>query len=414
MCNNAIESAEEEHLAANRRATGAGRQLFGVCAGTVGAFAAFAMCEPLVPLQATAMGASPGLIGLLLSVTAIGSLLAAVPAGAAMQRLGTRPLIVASCLLMAASCLLPILFPTLAAIFLGLALFEIGRIVLIVGAQLHVANLGTGRHSELDFGWYGSAAAIGQTLGPVAAGLLMDRLGYRAAWAGISVLLLMTGAGFLRLISSGRFDARDTRKIRYTPERIRRLLNMPALVAILASFIVIFAMGARTAFFPLFMQELRYSATLIGAVLSLRALVSVSSRLLMRQFVKMCGGRFPALIVSMASLAVGVGLTPFFRDLVSLLALTVLVGIGIGFAMPLSMATVADGVRPEDRGVAMGIRLSGNRLAQLANPLLFGLLIQWFGMSTAFWAGGLVLLASTLPVLIWWKQGRLSAGLGPE
>ena len=387
----------------------AGRELLGLCVGTAVAFAGFTMSGPLVPLQALALGASPGLIGLLMSVTAVGSLLVAVPAGAAVQRHGTRLPMVLACLLMAASSALPALSPTLGAIFVGLTLFEIGRILVIVGAQGHVANLGTGRDSGLDFGWYGSAAAIGQTIGPAAAGLLMDHLGYRPTWAVIAGLLALTGLGFTRLIGPGRFTSQEQNRVRYTRERLRRLLNVPAMVAILASFVVIFAMGARTTFFPIFMEELRYSATLIGAVLSLRALVSVSSRLIMRWFVRLCGGRFPALLVSMASLAVGVGLTPFCRDLASLAVLTVLVGIGTGFALPLSMATVADGVRPEDRGVAMGLRLSGNRLAQLVNPLLFGLLIQWFGMATAFWAGGLVLVAASLPILVWWRQGRLTA-----
>ncbi len=388
---------------------GGGRELLGLCTGVAAAFIAFTMSEPLIPLQATAMGASPGLLGVLMSVSAVGSLIVAVPAGVITQRLGTRAPIVVACLLMAASSALPALLPSIASLFVGLALFEIGRITVIVGAQGHVANLGGKRDSGLDFGWYGSAAAIGQMAGPAAAGLLMDHLGYRPTWTAISGLLLLTGLAFTGLIGPGRFAAPEKERVRYTRQRLRRLLNVPALVAILASFVVIFAMGSRQTFFPLYMERLRFGATTIGLLLSLRALVSVSSRLIMSRFVRLCGGRFPALLISMAGLALGIGLTPFCRDLPSLAALSVLVGIGTGIALPLSMATVADGVLPEDRGVAMGVRLSGNRLAQLVNPLLFGLLIQRFGMGTAFWAGGVVALAGTLPILVWWRQGRLTA-----
>ena len=387
----------------------AGRELLGLCVGIAIAFSGFTMSGPLVPLHSLALGASPGMIGLLMSTTAVASLLLAVPAGAATQRHGTRLPMVLACLLMGSAGALPALFPTLAVIFIGVTLFEIGRVMVVVGAQGHVANLGAGRDTGLDFGWYGSAAALGQTVGPVAGGLLMDHLGYRAAWAAMAVMMVLTGLGFTRLIGPGRCDSGGRERVRYTRERLRRLLNMTAMVAILASFVVFFAMGAMTTFFPVFMEELQYSASIIGAVLSLRALVSFSCRLVMRRFVRLCGGRFPALLISMGSMAAGVGLTPFCRDLASLSVLTVLVGIGTGFALPLSMATVADGVRPEDRGLAMGLRVSGNRLAQLVNPLLFGLLIQWSGMATAFWGGGLVLVAASLPILVWWRQGRLDS-----
>ena len=115
----------------------------------------------------------------------------------------------------------------------------------------------------------------------------------------------------------------------------------------------------------------------------------------------------PALLVSMTTLSIGIGLTPFCRGFVSLALLSILVGMGIGFANPLSMATVADGVRPEDRGVALGLRLGGTRLARLINPLFFGLIIQGFGIAVAFWAGGIILLAVITPIFIWWRKGRV-------
>jgi MFS family permease len=371
-------------------------------------YVAFSMSAPLIPLQATALGASPGLIGALMSVGAVGSLLIAVPSGLIAQRLGTRTPITAGCLIMAASGLLLYLLPALGTLFFGLALFEIGKMMIIVGAQGHVANLGRGRDAGLDFGWYGSAAAVGQMIGPALAGLAIDRLGHPPAWAIIGGLLALSGAVYIGLIGPGRSASPASPAARYTRSRLRRLFNIPALVAILASFVVIFTVGTRTTFFPLYMGRLGYSASAIGALLSLRAMVSVSTRLVMRHLVALCGGRFPALIASMSSLALGIGFTPLCRDLASLAGLSVLVGLGTGIAMPLSMATVSDGVRPEDRGVALGIRLSGNRVAQLVNPILFGLLIQGFGIATAFWVGGLALAAGTLPIFLWWRQGRLS------
>jgi MFS family permease len=147
------------------------------------------------------------------------------------------------------------------------------------------------------------------------------------------------------------------------PQRLRH-------IAIIASFAVLFADGARTTFFPVLMDGFGYSATVIGFFLSLRAFVSMSVRAFMGRFIKLVGGRFPALIIAIFIMGLGIGITPFCRGYLSLTLNAALVGIGLGLALPLSMATVSEGVPPEDRGVAMGIRLTGNRLAQLVKPHL--------------------------------------------
>jgi MFS family permease len=123
----------------------------------------------------------------------------------------------------------------------------------------------------------------------------------------------------------------------------------------------------------------------------------------MGRFIKLVGGRFPALIIAIFIMGLGIGITPFCRGYLSLTLNAALVGIGLGLALPLSMATVSEGVPPEDRGVAMGIRLTGNRLAQLVNPIFFGLLAQHLGFSLSFIAGGVVLFLCAVPILIWWR-----------
>ena len=381
------------------------RELFGLCTGVMLASTAVSMSAPLVPLQVTALGATPGLLGVLVSVASIGSLLIAVPSGVFVQRFGTRTLVVIASLLIASSCVLIYLLPVIGVFFIGLTFFEMGRVVITVGAQGHVANLSSGRDPGLDFGWYGSAASIGQLIGPFAAGLLIDNFGYRITWAATGALMLLTGLAFIMLIGPGLFEPANSDRNHYSWKRMKRLLDISSAVAILASFIVIFAIGARTTFFPLYADELRFSASTIGAFMSLRALTSVFSRLLMRHFLRLCRGRMPALLISMTVLSIGIGLTPFCRGFISLALLSILVGIGVAFANPLSMATVADGVRPEDRGVALGLRLSGTRLAKLINPLFFGLIIQGFGIAMAFWAGGIILFAVITPIFIWWRTG---------
>ena len=65
------------------------------------------------------------------------------------------------------------------------------------------------------------------------------------------------------------------------------------------------------------------------------------------------------------------------------------------------MLIVADNSGSQERGLAMGLRLMGNRLAQLVNPLLFGVITSLSGLGAAFVTGGSILLGSALALNHW-------------
>ena len=380
------------------------RELLGLCVLVGLAFTAWSMAAPLVPLLLLGLQASPSLLGAIVSVSAGGSLLAAVPAGALMGRWGSTRLMHRAMSLSAAACLFLTFFPSIPGLFFGLAFMEIGKIAFVVGAQAHIGNLGPGRELSLDYGWYGMAAAIGQLAGPFAAGLLIDHAGYAMTWALITAVSTLVIILLPSCISAGAAPAKPSGAQAVEGQKKKNLRYYLNDYAIIASFAVLFADGARTTFFPVLMTEFGYSATAIGFFMSLRALVSMSVRGFMGKFIKAVGGKFPALIVSIVLMAIGIGITPFCRGYLALALNAALVGIGLGLALPLSMATVSEGVPPEDRGIALGIRLTGNRLAQLVNPVFFGLLAQNFGFGPAFISGGVVLILCALPIIAWRRK----------
>jgi len=385
------------------------RELLGLCILVGLAFTAWNMTAPLVPLLLLGLNASPSLLGVVVSVSAGGSLFAAVPAGILVGRWGSVRLMHRSMMVSAAACLFLTFSPSIASLFVGLACMEIGKISFIVGAQAHIGNLGDGRDLSLDYGWYGMAASLGQLIGPFTAGLLIDHAGYMTTWALItatSVLVIILLPRSISNLSGAINPLESTLAGPKKKKNLRHYLNNHAIIAIIASFAVLFADGARTTFFPVLMTDFGYSATAIGFFMSLRALVSMSVRGFMGRFIKAVGGRFPALIISILLMAIGIGITPFCRGYLALSLDALLVGLGLGLALPLSMATVSEGVPPEDRGIALGIRLTGNRLAQLVNPVFFGLLAQNLGFGPAFVTGGVVLLLCALPIIGWQRRIR--------
>ncbi len=386
------------------------RALFGLCALTALGFAAWNMALPLVPIILVGLGASPSLLGMVVGAGALGSVFLAIPGGSLARRWGNPALMARAAALCAASAAFLAFFPSIAGLAAGLFFMEIGRLLFTLGAQAQTANLGEGRDLNLDFGWFNAATAIGQLAGPVAAGIVWDAAGHRPTWLSICALLGTASASTAVLLPERLLPPRSARSGGKRPRRHwSYYLTATALAAVIASFTVIFADGARTTFFPVLLKGRGESATVIGVFMSLRALVSMAARLYMKPFIAASGGSFPALAASIAILAVGIGITPWCATWPLLALNALLVGVGIGIALPLSMAAVSEGVAPEERATAMGIRLTGNQAALVVNPLFFGSLAEKGGLETAFAAGGALLLLCAAPIYVFHLKQRKKA-----
>lgn len=367
-------------------------ELVAICVGAMLKFIAVSMSAPLIPLAALEMGASPSMMGLILGVSNIGALFCAMPTGFLIRRIGTRLPMVLSGLAMGVSCLFLYLYPTLIGLFVGLTFFGITRTVNAIAIQAHVGALGGRGRAGMNFGWYGTAISVGQMIGPAVAGVLIDQSGTRITWLAMAGPCVLASILLPFFISSGRFPQEPSAKSQALIVRVRELLNPAATIGILTSFIIIFALGSRRVFFPVYLRSLSYSATAIGLLISIRGLVELFSRMSIGPVLRVLKGRFNAVIVCLALLAAGIGSISLCRSMPTLVLNIVAIGLGFGLSMPLSQATVFDSARPSDRGLAMGLRMTGNRLASLASPLVFGPAVQYLGMAPAFGLGGFVVL----------------------
>lgn len=389
------------------------REMVGSCTGALLDFLVVSMSGLLVPLMAVDLGASPAAIGVLLSVSSIGSLVAAVPAGFLVARMGTRSLIVGSCFLTGASCLYVYGFPSLLSLFLGLTVFGVGWTVFAVAVQCHIGGIGGGGDASSNFGWYGTSVAVGQMIGPLLSGVLIDTAGKGVAWLVMAAIVTATGAGLRFVIGPGMVDSPSRGSgVRARP-RLGDLLNAATAIGMLSSFVTIFALGVRSSFFPIYLKGIGYSASLIGAIDSVRGLTSVAARASIRPALRLLRGRFPLLTVCHLILVAGIATTPFCVSIPLLVANAILIGIGFGVVTPVSQAIVFDGASTEHRSVAMGVRMTGNRLAQMASPLVFGFVITGFDMGAAFVASGALLFVMTSPMLVWWSRSRAATGGAP-
>jgi MFS family permease len=261
-----------------------------------------------------------------------------------------------------------------------------GHLCSVVGEQALVANAtAPGRH-DTAFGHYTFAASLGQALGP---GLILVLGGDRT--------IPDTHAIFLAAVACAVVLLGVTAALRSSPARARAdaaaggmagLLRRPGLVrALTVSCVVLAAVDITLVYLPALGTERGIASGVVGALLTLRAAASMTSRLFLGRLAARFGRR--ALLVgtvalSAAGLAVAVVPMPVW-----LLAVVVLaVGFGLGAGQPLTMSWLAESTPPGLRGRAMSLRLTGNRIGQVVVPSAAGLLAAGAG------AGGVLALTA--------------------
>ena len=86
------------------------------------------------------------------------------------------------------------------------------------------------------------------------------------------------------------------------------------------------------------------------------------------------------------------------HDVWALAALSIVAGFGMGFGQPLSMTLVVQLVPAHARSTALAVRLTGNRIGQVATPAAAGVVAGNAGASSVFWLLGALLAASALAI----------------
>ncbi len=392
------------------------RQLVLVGAALACAMATLMMVSMFVPLYAVTLGASPAVVGLLVSMNYLIPMFLALSVGGLVDRIGSKGPLSAAALLLALAPMVVWAQPSLASLALLQVLAGIAHLVFVVSAQRFVSDLGRGARAERNFGWYSTFQSAGQMAGPLLGGLLIDLQGRQGAFlgAGLLALLALVVTRLLRAPPPDAPAVADGAKAAATEQpgpgpgrhqKIRGLLANPGMrMAIAISCGVLVAQSVGQTFLPVYLDELRFSATMIGFLISLRGFMSMMVRPFMPVIVRTLGGRATAAMIMVLVLALGLGMTGFVDTVLPLMAASLLVGLGAGITQPLSIVTVTDHVAKSEVGLALGMRLTWNRLAQVSSPALMGLVAQFGGLSWAFIAAASTLLV-TAGLILRWRGG---------
>jgi MFS transporter, DHA1 family, multidrug resistance protein len=357
---------------------------------------------PTVAPHATALGAGPAMLGLVVGAYSAANLPANLVGGVLVDRIGRRRVVLlglALAVLTVAAYPLAgtpaqlvavrlahgiaggVLVPAVFALAgdrapAGATGRTMGRLGALIGAAAVVAPAGAGAVRQLA----GTDAVF-----VVVAGLLA--LGWVVAWLGVTEHRATPGSA---IADAGSTDA--------APGTLRLghlLLLGPLRRALAATATMTAAVGALAAFLPARAEELGAPPALVGALFTLYALLAAAVMLgpLAGRVDRGDGDRPLAVGLGILALAlVGTALAPGVG--VALAAMAVF-GVGYGLVFPAATATTSLVAGPEARGRAFGLFNAAFSIGLAAGPPLLGVLAQQVPAADPFLvAAGLCLAAA--------------------
>jgi hypothetical protein len=353
--------------------------------------AAFASWVPHIPTVQQKLGLSPGVLGLALLATAVGSLVSMPVAGWLTARHGSRIVALTAGMLYCVAVPLPLLAPSLPALVMALALFGVFNGAMDVSMNAHgVAverQLGRPIMSSLH-----AMFSIGGIVGAGSAVLLLPLGVTPIAHVGITTLL-----GFALVLATARF---------LLPHEVDSGVDGPHFVLPRGRLLVLGAMG----FFILMTEgamgdwtavylrlDLGAGAGLAGAGFAVFSATMAVGRLTGDRLVAAFG---PVAMVGRGALlaALGLGGALLLHDPLAAILGFGLVGLGLANIVPIlfSAAGRTPGVAP---GAAIAAVTTAGYSGFLAGPPMVGFAAEWLGLP-----GALGILAFAVGSMAAWAR----------
>src|SRR5205085_5249131 len=372
----------------------------------------FGLIIPLLPFYAERFGASPQVVTILLAIFSLMSMISAPLWGRISDRIGRRPVLMAS-MLAAAFAYLWLGFATelwmlfAARAFAGLCAGN------IAAAQAYIADVTPPERRARGMGMIGAAFGLGFILGPALGGIVA---GNELATADLKTpgliaagLSLIAFLGVVLLLPESRPAAARDRPRRGRLAVLRNALGRPVLSRLLlVFFLVILAFAGMESTFALWaMRQFGWGPAQVGYSLTLVGLLSAIMQggligMLTRRF-----GEERLLLAGLALIALGLLALPLAHDLTPLLLALAALALGMGMMQPALNSLISRRAGADEQGEIMGVAQSIGSLSRVLGPIVAGALFEGFGRNSPFLWGALLVGAA---LLVGWRLPRGFAG----
>jgi len=370
----------------------------------------FGLVLPLLPQFARQHGASEAVIGLLGATYSAIQFVCAPLWGRLSDRIGRRPVLLASIAGSAISYLAFALAPTLAMLFVARALA--GAMAANIGtAQAYIADITPPERRARGMGLIGAAFGLGFVFGPALALVVQGQRAVGLTAAALSCLDLLLAARWLpeSLPPERRGKATSPREGRLL--RMARALRSPKVgvgvrclfvatlawsgLEVTASLLVKERAAALLATDPALVLEVQRRTGLLFAIMGLTAALvqgGLAGRLARRYpEARLATAGLLAAAIAMASL-------PWVGSPVALAAAAIGLALGQGLYYPALSALISRAVPAHEQGGSLGLAQGFASLARAIGPALAGGLFAW-ARPLPFLAGALLLATAGIWLL---------------
>ncbi len=335
---------------------------------------AIAMLMTTLPLYAASLGGSNTLSGMVVGVYAFSALLCRPFAGAALDGLGRKPVLIAGI------AVLTVVF-FFYSLEVSILILLVLRIIQGAGFSAHSTATGTaaadwipkGRLSE-GIGYFSITLTLPTAFGPALGLNLIENQGYGALFKTAFVLVL---AGFVMALFIK--DNPDRVKPQRASTRLPSVASLIERTALGASGIMLFiamGLGGLITFIPGFGKARGIEG--IGLFFTVYAVFLVASRLVSGRLADKAG-LMPVAVPGLGLISVSFALLAPAQSLGQCLLSAALFGLGFGMVQPALNASVLRRCPPARKGAANATFTAAMDLGMGAGSILWGAVSQHFG-----------------------------------
>ena len=148
-------------------------------------------------------------------------------------------------------------------------------------------------------------------------------------------------------------------------------------------FIQFITFSVTFSFFPIYLNEIGYSDSIVGNVVSFSTLAAIIGTIFSPYLIKKFGLRKA---FAFASIPIGITtlLTPYFEGLILLTALRLIAGIGTGLIFSSCMSSIVRGFEENYQASAMGIFQAIYAIGMFTGPIFSGIIASKLSLEGVF------------------------------
>jgi len=348
-------------------------------------FTGFSFLFPVIPLYAVELGADVAEAGFVAAITAYVAAFLLVPMGILSDRMGRHRLLVGGLILFT---LAPLLYPLASnsiQLILVRALHGAAAAAFLPAAIALVIDITPAEKRGSAIGWYTASLQLGLMAGPITGGFLLKHFGFDpvfyacAAVSAIALILISVR------VNAFVYEPAPEMEGASSWSWMKQTL---VFAAFMAPMFIAIGSGSIATYVPLYNEFLGIDEVGAGSIIT--ALYASSA--ILRIPAGRLADRIDRKIIILFGLGlstIAIGLISLFHTFPLLIMLSIFFGIGMGFAMPASLAMAADFSPAQTRGLTMAISTSFFQVGFAVGTTAMGLVGQVSNFQTLFLASSL-------------------------